>query len=405
MLSKRIRKVSANHVLAEAHFRCAQNPWSSENPEGFINLGTAEHASLSPLMNELLQNAPVAIEEDLHYHCLYGKFSARQEVAKWLSVRAERQLKADHVVLASGATAIIEALGFALCDPGDIILIPAPCYCGFQYDLESRARVKLEYIPCWSKDNFSLLPENIEVVFNRVRHNGGRVKALLLHSPTNPSGRLYSGSELEHISDYCAQVGIELIVDEVCSDTSFDLPRFYSALTFGCTHVHVIHSLGKGYGIAGLASGIFYSDNSELVQAIASQAYFARMPNHLQTQMVWLLNHRNIHGILKQSCAELSGIATNLVHQLEDLGVAVNPPQAGVFIWCYLGRVLDIQNFEDELAVFERLIREARINISPGQYFNAFEPGWFRLCFSLPEGQLSTAVQRLKAFIQSHKDG
>ena len=257
MLSERIKKIPANHVLAEAHFRCAKNPWSPENPDGWINLGTAEHALLCSEMNKLLKNAPVALEEDLRYQSLHSKHSARQKIAQWLSIRAGRPLDPEKLVLASGATAIIESLGFAFCDPGDCILIPAPCYSGFYYDLESRAEVQIEYIPCWSKDDFALLPENIEWALERVCARGKKVKALLLHSPANPVGRVYTADELRVFSHLCYQAGMELVVDEVCSDTSFDLSRFLSALGLNEQHVHVIHSLGKGYGLAGLASGFF----------------------------------------------------------------------------------------------------------------------------------------------------
>ena len=405
MLSERIKKVPANHALAEAHFRCAANPWAPENPEGCINLGTAEHAMLCPAMSELLKNAPVALEEDLRYQCLHGKYSARQKIAQWLSLRAGRQLDPEKVVLASGATAIIEALGFALCDPGDYMLIPAPCYSGFHYDLESRAQVQLEYIPCWAKDGFALLPENIESVFKQACSQGKKIKALLLHSPANPVGRIYTASELRAYSDFCFKAGISLVVDEVCSDTSFDLSQFVSALKLEGDHVHVIHSLGKGYGMAGLASGFFYSDNAEMVQAVACQACFARMPNHLQSQIVWLLEHHDISQILERSCRQLYGVANDLVNRLGEIGIKSAPPQAGVFIWSYLGAAAGVKSFSDERRVFEQLMVDSRLNISPGQFFNAFEPGWFRLCFSVPEPQLSTAVQRLARFIESRRNG
>lgn len=71
----------------------------------------------------------MAVEEGLHYQCLRGKYSARQQVAKWLSVRAGRQLEAGWFWRPWQPP--IEALGFALCDPGKVILIPAPGYCGF----------------------------------------------------------------------------------------------------------------------------------------------------------------------------------------------------------------------------------------------------------------------------------
>ena len=110
-------------------------------------------------------------------------------------------------------------------------------------------------------------------------------------------------------------------------------------------------------------------------------------------------------GILKQSCNQLSGIANNLIHQLDRLGIKSAPAQAGVFVWGHFGAAIEINDFADERMVFEKLMEDVRLNISPGQFFNAFEPGWFRLCFSVPEEQLSTAVQRLADFIKFRRNG
>lgn len=323
----------------------------------------------------------MAQEEDLHYQCLYGKHSARKKIAQWLAVRAGRELDAEKLVMASGATAIIEALDFALCDPGDCILIPAPCYSGFHYDLASRAEVKVEYIPCWTKDNFALLPENIESALQQASAHGRNVKAFLLHNPANPVGRIYTAKELSAYSALCYRAGIALIVDEVCSDISFDRSQFVSALTLNQSHVHVVYSLGKAYGMAGLASGFFYSGNADMAQAVASQAYFARMPNHLQSQIVWLLERQDAPQILEQSCRQLSSIAGRLIGALGELRVKSAPSQAGVFVWCNLGAVTGIINFSDEQSVFEQLIADVRLNISPGQFLTLLS--WVGFVFVL----------------------
>ena len=141
-----MKKLPVTHALAEAHFHCMEDPFTGHNPDGYINLGTAEHVLFCQEIHAFLKNAPFAEPEDFQYQCLHGKPETRESVASWLTQKAGRRLDPEKVVLASGTTAILEALGFALCDPGDFVLIPSPCYPGFRYDLEEALRRLSEFL-------------------------------------------------------------------------------------------------------------------------------------------------------------------------------------------------------------------------------------------------------------------
>lgn len=401
-LSERLGKVSGCHILAQAHFRCAEHPYSAkDNPDGYINLGTAEHAWMIPRMHRFLQNAPVAEEKDLHYQCLHGQESVRKAFAQWLSPRAGRALDPEKVVLSAGATSQIEALGFALCDPGEVMLIPAPFYSGFSYDLKMRAGVKVEPLPCYPEEGFELKVERLIETVHKLRQEGDTVKALLIHNPTNPTGLIIDEETLKALSAACLKLDIHLVVDEICADTVFGSQPFYSALNLTDSHVHTLYSVGKGLALAGLSTGAFYSENNDLVQVMASQAYFARLANNVQTQLAWLLEQPEVPQLLKDSCSFLKETTLHLIDALEPLGVEVLKPQAGVFLWLNLGKVFDVKTFEDELALFERLMSEPRVNLSPGQYFECPAPGWFRICYSVPEATLKEGIKRLSLFINS----
>ena len=188
-------------------------------------------------------------------------------------------------------------------------------------------------------------------------------------------------------------------MDEVCGDTVFSSRGFYSSLNYEEPHVHTVYSLGKALAMTGMPTGIFYSNNREVVRAIAAQAYFARMPNSLQVQIAWLLEHPGFSALLERSQSLLSVTADRLSTRLKSMGIEVINPEAGVFIWFNLAGVLKINSFEEELRVFQELMSGARINISPGQLFCCAHPGWFRLCYSVPADALEEALRRLSEFL------
>ncbi|WP_062270301.1 aminotransferase class I/II-fold pyridoxal phosphate-dependent enzyme [Endozoicomonas arenosclerae] len=401
MLSKRFSRLNMSHTLADAHFRCAENPYSEANTEGYINLGTAQHGLCCQDAQKILEGAPAAELQDYQYQCLHGKAEARKVVAQWLSARAERPLNPDNLVLASGATALIEAVGFALCDPGDVILIPSPSYSGFDYDLRLRAQVEVEYLPGRAEQQFKIQPDLLDQHLESSVSEGRKIRALLLHNPANPSGLYLTSDQLEAILAVCEKWEIDLVVDEVCADTVFAGNGFVSALRYSSPKVHTLYSLGKGFSISGLPTGFFYSEDPELVKAVADQAYFFRMSNAMQTQIAWLLGSSEAGRFLENSCRRLASVSCHLIDRLEKMGVTVLRPEAGVFIWMDLGEVLGIEDHLSELKVFEALMSDARLNISPGQFFHCISPGWFRLCYSVSPAMLDCALGRLSDFIES----
>ena len=84
---------------------------------------------------------------------------------------------------------------------------------------------------------------------------------------------------------------------------------------------------------------------------------------------------------------------------VEDIvgGIPFLPVAGGIVMWFDLRDFLSQQSFEAERDLFEALFYRAKVNISPGQVFHCVEPGWFRLCFTVPEPHLREGLNRLVA--------
>ncbi len=139
-----------------------------------------------------------------------GRRSAREAIAGYYAARGVR-VDADRLVLTTGTSEAYSYLFRLLCDPGDEVLAPAPCYPLFDYLADAEC-VRLVQTPLVFDERWQLDLAMLEAAISE------RTRALLLVHPNNPTGHYTSQAEAEAIFDICRRHEIALIVDEVFLD-------------------------------------------------------------------------------------------------------------------------------------------------------------------------------------------
>lgn len=139
-----------------------------------------------------------------------GRRSAREAVASYYAARGV-SIDADRLVLTTGTSEAYSFLFRLLCDPGDEVLAPAPCYPLFDYLADAEC-VRLVSTPLVFDERWQLDLAMLEAAISE------RTRALLLVHPNNPTGHYTRRAEAEAIFEMCRRHGIALIVDEVFLD-------------------------------------------------------------------------------------------------------------------------------------------------------------------------------------------
>lgn len=398
MLSQRAKHlIDQPQPLVEAHFTCQQDPYSQDNPKGYLGLGTAENGLLDDLMRSRLQHVSEVSASQLHYQPPFGSLPLRQAVSYFVANNFSLDVSAEHIVVASGCSALLEMLAYALFDEQDQILIPTPFYSGFMHDFSLRFGVEVVPVDCFDT-NYRLLTNKLEEAINA--HE--RVKALLICSPINPLGYCWPVSDLEALADIVVAADIHLIADEIYANSVFGEAEFYSVhgLIAGCPalkkRVHSLYGMAKDFGLSGFKVGYFFSYNESVLTAMRNLAYFHSVSSQTQHACVELLEDadwcRQLKSVNQQLLRQAFG---NFQQQLTALGLSCFNSDAGVFTWLDLRDFLSQPSFEAETELFMYLLHELKINISPGQYFMASEPGFFRVCYAQPAHYLEQFFLRL----------
>ncbi|MEI6387476.1 MAG: pyridoxal phosphate-dependent aminotransferase [Spirochaetota bacterium] len=192
--------------------------WSESNPRRVLPLEGYEEPELAPLFNEA---ANLRYEPDPR-----GLLRAREALAAHGQLSgASGAIDASRYFLAASSSEAYSWLFKLLCDPGDAVLVPKPGYPLFDFlagleGVEARPW-RLEYLhPAGWKVDFDSVEAAIRGDASQgrssiARGSTGRVKAIILINPNNPTGSFISGEERRRFVEIAAREGLALIVDEV----------------------------------------------------------------------------------------------------------------------------------------------------------------------------------------------
>jgi aspartate/methionine/tyrosine aminotransferase len=376
----------------------AADPWSSKNPDGYIDVGTAENRLVFDLLEPKLTAPRRVTAEDTWYQDRAGSPSFRRELAHFLTRLQRSQVDPADLVVLAGAGPALEILAFALCDPGDGIVVPAPYFAGVDFAFSARAGV--EIVPAWPGPGLELTAESVE---QAIQGSERPVRAVALLSPSNPLGSTYDAARLRAVGEVTARHGLHLIADEIYAGSVYD-GDFVSTATLvpavPADRLHVVWGFAKDFGLSGFKVGVLHTRNRE-VREIAERLGRLATPSS-DTQAVLrdlLADTAWTDAFLTESRARLATAYRRTAEALDAAGIAYLPATAGLFVYLDLRRFLAEPSFEAERRLADRIFAEARVHLTPGAAFHTPIPGYFRLCFATDQAAVSTAIARLSGLL------
>jgi len=166
-------------------------------------------------------------------------------------------------VTTAGSEAILFTLG-AICDPGDEVLVFEPFYTNYNGFCTMVGVVPVP-VTTRAEDGYHLPAR--AAIEARI---GPRTRAILICSPNNPTGTVYTDAEMGLLAAICRERGLYLIADEVYREFVYDGATHHSALTLSGLddQVVVVDSVSKRYSLCGVRVGNVVSRNAELMDAL-----------------------------------------------------------------------------------------------------------------------------------------
>jgi aspartate aminotransferase len=289
---------------------------------------------------------------------------------------------ADNILITNGAKQALYALFQVLCDPGDEIIVPRPCWVSFpeQIRLAGGCPVLVD-----TRDH-QLDPEAIGKAV------GPRTRAILVNTPNNPSGAVYSADALLAVGRIAAAHKIFLVADEAYHAFTYDgrshVRLFDAAPDSGS--VITVRSFSKHYSMTGFRVGYVAADR-QVIEPLA------RMQSHLSGN-VCTFAQQGALAALDLPAAFVQGRCAILQQRRDVAFVYASAlfgcvrPQGAFYLFADIRPCLRKDETSTDLAL--RLLQTAGVAVVPGEAFGC--PGFIRISFGAAEEKLHNGFERIK---------
>ena len=352
-----------------------------------INLG--QGICDMPTPPEVLEATAAAVREDLSIYSRYdGVFVLREQIAAKMQRTNKRPTDPDsEVVVTIGATGGFAATCQALLDPGDEVILFEPYY-GYHLNTLKVAGGVARFVPLRPPE-WGLSREQLEAA------RTDKTRAVLVNTPVNPSGKVFSRQDLELVASFCQEHNLLAITDEIYEYILYDDFEHISLCTLPgmADRTITISGLSKTFSITGWRLGYVVA-NAELAARIGlvNDLFYVCAPTPLQ------------HGVARGMAALSDDYYTGLRQSyqakrdrfcrvLEEVGLTPIWPDGAYYV------LADVSRFGKETAREAAMFLLEQYGVAgvPGSAFFGGERGesLIRFCYAKQDEVLEQAIERL----------
>jgi len=376
-ISDRVKQTESLSLLAVARL--------AEGLENVIYLNIGEPDFGTP--DHIREAAKEAISKGYtHYTPDAGIPELREAIAEKESAKGV-DISPEQVLVTPGSTGGIYSAVMATVNPGDEVLLADPWYPGYRRAVQL-AGGRLVGIPTRDEEGFSLNPD----VVNELA-SSGRAKLIIVASPNNPTGALYSREVLRAIAEIAVDRGLWVLSDEVYEKFVYEGREFVSMLEFPGMEEHaiIVNSFSKTYAMTGWRVG-YAVGPKEVIEEMGKVNLATAVCVTSIAQYAALAALKGPQDCVERMVREYDERRSLVVRMMRDIpGVKFAKPYGAFYVF---PNVEQLGMPSEDLAKF--LAREARVVVSPGYpHFGPGGRGHIRISYSTSKGRLEEAMRRI----------
>lgn len=356
-----------------------------ERGEAVINMGVGEPKNKAPL-NAILSSAAKLTAGDIKYSPTDGIPSLKKAILRYTEENYDKIVRPENVIVSSGAKQSIFNLLYTILNPQDEVILLAPYWVSYP------EMIKM----CWGVP-VVVTPEDgrFEPTLAEVEERvSSSTKAIILNSPNNPSGWLYSEEFVASLVDFCERRDIYLIMDDIYHKLVFDgraaAPAYkFTTKDLESSKIVVVNGISKLYGMTGFRIGWCVAPKPivEVMTNVQVQTTSCTSVI-LQAAAEGALN--GLQGLVESLRLTMQNNRNVIVQELKSFsGVKIIEPR-GTFYAFPDFRAYNKSSVE--LAGF--LLKKAKVVVVPGKEFGL--EGHIRLSFAVTIKDITESIARLK---------
>lgn len=344
-------------------------------------------------MADFMKDAVVAAlkENQTHYAPSGSVDGLNEAIAKKL--KKENGIDANPesgVVVGAGSSPVLQAAIAALLNPGEEIMLMDPTYMMYIPTVETLYG-RCNFVPVFQKNNFAPAKEDLE------KRCTPKTKAIVINSPCNPTGGVFTKKELEEIAGFASEKNLIVISDEIYEYIVYDGAKHHSigALDGMAERTITVNGFSKAYAMTGMRVG-YAAGPEELMKQVFKFNYFGHICACVPSMYAALEGLRNpkTAAFVKSQVREYDRRRKFIVKRLNGIGLPTQMPQGAFYAFARC------DPFDKNSYRFvNRMLDETHVIATPGSAFGPHGEGFVRFSYATKYEQIVEAMDRLDGLL------
>ena len=343
-----------------------------------------------------IKDAGIKAMEDGHtgYTMAAGIIPLREAVGKWIKDFSGVEYATNEIIVSNGAKHSLYNTLQTIIEVGEEVIIPAPYWVTYPALVKIADGVPV-YIDTTSESNFKITPEQLKAAIT------DKTRALILCNPSNPTGSVYSKSELEEIGKIVLENDLYVISDEIYSRLvydDFDYVSFPSLSPELRKKTILIEGVSKSYSMTGWRIG-FTAADKELISGMGKlQSQMTSNPCSISqyAAMEAISGSQDDVEEMRSTFAERREYLYNALNEMD--GVKAESAKGAFYLFpdfsSFFGKSYKETKIEGSMDLAMYLIAEAQVATVPGSVFGA--EGFMRIAYATSMENLEEGIKRIK---------
>ncbi|EGO5128876.1 pyridoxal phosphate-dependent aminotransferase [Enterococcus faecalis] len=347
-----------------------------------------------------IQKAAIASIEDgraSYYTPSGGIPELKQAIVSYVEREYQLRYQPKQVIVTDGAKYALYLLFQAILNVGDEVIIPVPYWVSYGEQVKL-AEGKPVFVSSTQEQSFKVSVAQLEAV------RTDKTKAIILNSPSNPTGVIYTEEELRQIGEWAVAHDILIIADDIYGRLVYNGHRFTPIATISEAirqQTIIINGVSKTYAMTGWRIGFAVGDE-KIIQAmtqLASQSTSNPVAVSQYAAIEALTGEQSAVEDMRQAFEKRLNHIYPKVAALP--GVSLIKPEGAFYLFPNVKKTLEICGYDNVTNWVEDLLQEAHVALVTGEGFGA--PEHVRMSYATDLMTLEKAIERMNDFIEKKR--
>ncbi|GAB3802498.1 pyridoxal phosphate-dependent aminotransferase [Virgibacillus kimchii] len=391
-LAKRVKTLTPSSTLAIT----AKAKELKAKGYDVIGLGAGEPDFNTP--DYILQAAKKAMDEGMTKYTPSGGIPALKEaISHKFSTDNQLDYQTDEIIVTAGAKHALYTLFQVLLNEGDEVIVQAPYWVSYPEQIKLAGGVPV-YVNSSEENGFKLTPEELEQAIT------DQTKAVIINSPSNPTGVMYEKEELEKLGQICLKHNLIIVSDEIYEKLIYTDEEHVSIAQLSDelkAQTVVINGVSKSHSMTGWRIG-YAAGPGRIIKAMTNLASHSTSNPTSIAQYAALAAYEEKEGNLeemKKTFADRLALLYELLHDIPH--VTCIKPKGAFYLFPNVKKAAESNGFSTVDEWVSAILEEEKVALVPGSGFGS--PDNVRLSYATSTEDLKEAAKRIKRFVMNHQ--